>query len=224
MSQPEPSTQLDQEQQASNVLKAMKNASETVRGAIASAIPVASNQVLTVSLPGTIIDWKDYYYNVSKHIRPPLDVQVKEARLVDGMIPLSKYTVGKTGKSVARSYLAALDLLVPVEASVAGVVSNETTDVTDPRLKTIQERYKYSMRYLTGPDDTPSGNGRTKVETYVMKQAAWAKEAAAYQHAQAQALERLSPPPGATTAQIKAAQDKYMQWIQEHSREFKNTI
>jgi hypothetical protein len=30
----------------------------TVRGAIASAIPVANNQVLTVSLPGTIIDWK----------------------------------------------------------------------------------------------------------------------------------------------------------------------
>ncbi|KAJ3938457.1 uncharacterized protein N0V96_011712 [Colletotrichum fioriniae] len=117
-----------------------------------------------------------------------------------------------------------LDFLVPVEASVSGVVSNESTDVTDPRLKTIQERYKYSMRYLTSPDDTPNGNGRTKVDTYVMKQSAWAKEVAAYQQAQAQALERLSPAPGATTAQIKAAQDKYMQWIQEHAREFKNTI
>ncbi|KZL68026.1 hypothetical protein CI238_13054 [Colletotrichum incanum] len=224
MSQPEPPKELTPEQQASKVLGAMKHASETVRGAIASAIPVANNQVLTVSLPGTIIDWKDYYYNVSKHIKPPLDVQIKEARLVDGMIPLSKYTAGKTGKSVARSYLAALDLLVPVEASVSGVVSNESTDITDPRLKTIRERYKYSMGYLTSPDDTPSGNGRTKVDTYVMKQSAWAKEVAAYQHAQAQALERLAPPPGATTAQIKASQEKYMQWIQEHAREFKNTI
>ncbi|VTT61516.1 unnamed protein product [Fusarium fujikuroi] len=223
------------EEQAREVLAAMTNASEvkynflcnfviTVRGAIASSIPVASNQVLTVSLPGTVIDWKDYYYNVSKHIKPPLDVQIKEARLVDGMILLSKYTAGKTGKSVARSYLAALDLLVPVEASVSGVVSNETGDITDPRLKTIRERYKYSMGYLTSPDDTPSGNGRTKVETYVMKQSAWAKEVAEYQRAQAQALERLAPPAGATTAQIKASQEKYMQWIQEHAREFKNTI
>ncbi|CCF39588.1 hypothetical protein CH063_10376 [Colletotrichum higginsianum] len=212
------------EAQATQVLAAMTNASETVRGAIASSIPVANNQVLTVALPGTVIDWKDYYYNVSKHVRPPLDVQVKEARLVDGMIPLSKYTAGKTGKSVARSYLAALDLLVPVEASVSGVVSNENTNITDPRLKTIRERYKYSMGYLTSPDDTPSGNGRTKVETYVIKQSAWAKEVAEYQRAQAQALERLAPPAGATTAQIKASQEKYMQWIQEHAREFKNTI
>ncbi|KAK6206277.1 uncharacterized protein QIS74_13696 [Colletotrichum tabaci] len=212
------------EAQATQVLAAMTNASETVRGAIASSIPVANNQVLTVALPGTVIDWKDYYYNVSKHVRPPLDVQVKEARLVDGMIPLSKYTAGKTGKSVARSYLAALDLLVPVEASVSGVVSNENTNITDPRLKTIRERYKYSMGYLNSPDDTPSGNGRTKVETYVIKQSAWAKEVAEYQRAQAQALERLAPPAGATTAQIKASQEKYMQWIQEHAREFKNTI
>ncbi|KAK3365596.1 hypothetical protein B0T24DRAFT_710717 [Lasiosphaeria ovina] len=214
----------EQEKQAKSVLSAMKHASETVRGAIAAAIPVANNQVLTVSLPGTIIDWKEYYYNVSRHIKPPLDVQVKEARLVDGMIPLSKYTAGKTGKSVARSYLAALDLLVPVEASVSGVVSNETTEVTDERLKTIRDRYKYSMSYLTSPDDTPSGAGRTKVDTYVLKQSAWAKEVAAYQHAQAQALERLAPAPGATTAQIKAAQEKYMQWLQEHARDYKNNI
>ncbi|KAF4339605.1 hypothetical protein FBEOM_6481 [Fusarium beomiforme] len=215
----------DTESQAKGVLGAMKNASETVRGAIAAAIPVANNQVFTVSLPGTIIDWKEYYYNVSKHIKPPLDVQVKEARLVDGMIPLAKYTAGKTGKSVARSYLAALDLLVPVEASVSGVVSNETTEVTDERLRTIRDRYRYSMSYLTSPDDTPAGAGRTKVDTYVLKQSAWAVEVARYQQAQAEALRTFAPPPGATTtAQIKAAQEKYLQWLQEHAREFKNTI
>ena len=80
------------------------------------------------------------------------------------------------------------------------------------------------MSYLTSADDTPSGAGRTKVDTYVLKQAAWAKEVAAYQHAQAQALERLAPAPGATTAQIKAAQEKYMQWMQEHARNHKNNI
>lgn len=80
------------------------------------------------------------------------------------------------------------------------------------------------MLYLTSADDTPSGAGRTKVDTDVLKQGLWAKDVAAYQHAQAQALERLAPPPGATTAQVKASQEKYMQWIQEHARDFKNTI
>ncbi|OPB40225.1 hypothetical protein A0O28_0003040 [Trichoderma guizhouense] len=196
----------------------------TVRSAIAAAIPVANNQVFTVSLPGTIIDWKDYYYNSSKLIRPPLDIQVKEARLVDGMIPLSKFTAGKTGKSVARSYLAALDLLVPVEASVSGVIGNDTSVVKDERLKTIRDRYKLSMAYLTSPDDTPGSNGKSKVDTYVQKQSMWAKEVAAYAQAQAQAMERSQPPPGATTAQVREAKEKYMQWIQEHAREFKNNI
>lgn len=215
---------MSQEAQAKEVLGAMKHASETVRGAIAAAIPVANNQVFTVSLPGTIIDWKDYYYNVSRHIKAPLDIQVKEARLVDGMIPLSKYTAGKTGKSVARSYLGALDLLIPVEASVSNVISNETSEITNERLKTIRDRYKYSMTYLEGADERPGAAGRSRTDTYVLKQAAWAKEVAAYQHAQAQALERLAPAPGATTAQIKASQEKYMQWVQEHARDHKNSI
>jgi hypothetical protein len=80
------------------------------------------------------------------------------------------------------------------------------------------------MSYLTSADDTPSGAGRSKVDTYVLKQSAWAKEVAAYSQAQAQALERLAPAPGATTAQIKAAQEKYMQWLQEHARDHKNSI
>ncbi|KXH50060.1 hypothetical protein CSIM01_07318 [Colletotrichum simmondsii] len=212
-----------QEAQAAGVLKSMKLASETVRSAIATAIPVASNQVLTVSLPGTVIDWKEYYYNADKYIKPPLDIQVKEARLVDGMIPLSKFTAGKTGKSVARSYLATLDLLIPVEASVSGVIGNEAGEVADERLRTIRDRYKLSMSYLTSPDDTPTGAGRTKVDTYVQKQSAWAEQVAAYSHAQSAALRELSGP-GASPSQQKEAREKYMQWLQENARNFKNNI
>lgn len=113
--------------------------------------------------------------------------------------------------------------MLPVEASVSGAVANDT-EVTDPRLKTIRDRYNTSMAYLISKDDTESGAGKTKVDTYVVKQAAWAKEVAAYTQAQAQALERFSPPAGATTAQIKQAQEKYLQWIQEHAQNFKSSI
>jgi hypothetical protein len=36
---------------------------------------------------------RDFYYNADETIKPPLAVRVAEARLVDGMIPLSKFTV-----------------------------------------------------------------------------------------------------------------------------------
>ncbi|KAJ3532668.1 hypothetical protein NM208_g8337 [Fusarium decemcellulare] len=85
------------------------------------------------------------------------------------MFPLAKAEnkarAGKTGKGVARSYLAALDLLVPVEASISGVIGNETTEVTDERLKTIRDRYQLSVPYFTSADDTPGGAGKTKVDT-----------------------------------------------------------
>ncbi|KAL2880862.1 hypothetical protein SGCOL_003889 [Colletotrichum sp. CLE4] len=139
------------------------------------------------------------------------------------MIPLSKFTAGKTGKSVARSYLATLDLLIPVEASVSGVIGNETGDVADERLRTIRDRYKLSMSYLTSPDDTPTGAGKTKVDTYVQKQSAWAEQVAAYAHAQSAALKDFSVP-GASPSQQKEAREKYMQWLQEHARNFKNNI
>ncbi|KAK0706084.1 hypothetical protein B0T26DRAFT_755616 [Lasiosphaeria miniovina] len=213
-----------QEDQAKKVLKAMKIASNTVREAIANAIPVASNQVLTVAVPGTIINWKDFYYDADEQIKTPTAVRAQEARLADGMIPLSKFTAGKTGKSVARSYLAALDLLVPIEASVSGVIGNAATQVTDDRLKVIRDRYKASMDYLKSGDDSPGSAGKSKVETYVAKQSAWAKEVAAYDHAQGQALKDFAPPQGSSTAQVKESREKYMQWLQENARAYKNNI
>lgn len=129
---------------------------------------------------------------------------------------------GKTGKSVARSYIAALDLLVPVEASVSGVIGTTDT-VTEPRLAVIKNRYNKAMEYLRSPDDTPGSVGKTKVDTYVSKQAIWAKQVEIYSQAQGDALRNCQPPPGATAAQIKEAREKYMQWLQEHARDVSNS-
>ncbi|KAK3370914.1 hypothetical protein B0T24DRAFT_721162 [Lasiosphaeria ovina] len=168
-----------QEDQAKTVLKAMKIASNTVLEAIANAIPVASNQVLTVAVPVS----RDFYYDADEQIKDPTAVRAQEARLVDGMIPLSKFTAGHSGT-----------------------------------------RYKASMDYLKSGDDSPGSAGKSKVETYVAKQSAWAKEVAAYDHAQGQALKDSAPPQGSSTAQIKESREKYMQWLQENARVYKNNI
>jgi len=180
--------------------------------------------------------YRDYYYNADETIKAPLAVRVAEARLVDGMIPLSKFTVGrflnssmfvlttsqagKTGKSVARSYLSTLDLMVPVEASVSGLIGgSDPKAVVEDRLVVIRDRYNRAMEYLKSADDSPNAEGRSKLGTYVLKQESWSKAVEAYTAAQDRALASVKPPTGATRDQVKEARELYLQWIQEHGRD-----
>jgi hypothetical protein len=120
---------------------------------------------------------------------------------------------------VARSYLSTLDLLVPVEASVSGVIGSDPSVVVEERLMVVRDRYTRAMDYLKSADDSPGANGRSKLATYVMKQEAWSKTVEAYTSAQNNALANNKPPAGATTSQVKEARELYMQWIQEHGRD-----
>ena len=127
---------------------------------------------------------------------------------------------GKTGKSVARSYLSTLDFMVPVEASVSGVIGgNDPTVVVDQRLMVVRDRYNKAMDYLKSADDSPNADGRSKLGTYVLKQEAWSKAVEAYTAAQNGALASVKPPTGATKDQVKEARELYLQWIQEHGRD-----
>ncbi|EHK96225.1 hypothetical protein M7I_8079 [Glarea lozoyensis 74030] len=153
-----------------------------------------------------------------------------KARLVDGMIPLSKFTSGKTGRSVARSYLSTLDLLVPVQASVSGVVSVSSVissapeTIVDAQLKVVASRYKNAMDYLKSPDDSVGANGRSKLQTYVEKQEKWSKEVEKYSAAQHDFIQSNKPLQGAIKEDIKESKAAYMQWLQEHGRDYKNSI
>ncbi|KAK8065032.1 hypothetical protein PG997_011779 [Apiospora hydei] len=109
--------------------------------------------------------------------------------------------------------------MVPVEASVSGVIGSEPNAVTDERLKTVRDRYTKAMDYLKSPDDSPGANGRSKLETYVMKQELWSREVEKYTRAQNDALATVKPAPGASPKAVKEARELYMQWVQEHGRD-----
>lgn len=109
--------------------------------------------------------------------------------------------------------------MVPVEASVSGVVGSDPGVVTDERLKTVRDRYTRAMEYLKSPDEAQGANGRSKLETYVMKQEIWSKQVENYTRAQNEYLATVKPGPSANPKQIKEARELYMQWIQEHGRD-----
>lgn len=75
------------------------NVSTMLRRAIGAALPVAPEQYLTIAIPGTVIDLTPiedggtYVYDVSKYVQAPTQVRQAEAKLVDGMMPLSNIMV-----------------------------------------------------------------------------------------------------------------------------------
>ena len=101
-------------------------------------------------------------------------------------MPSNVFQLGKSGKSVARSYLSALDLLIPVEASVSGLIASPSDTPPEGRRKIIKDRYDAAMTYLKSYETDDSGNAlpKSKLTKYVEKQDLWAKAVEGYAIAQ----------------------------------------
>ena len=54
---------------------------------------------------------------------------------------------------MSRSYVSALDTLIPVEASVSGTIALNKDKKLAPRFETIRNRYTTAMKYLTSRDE-----------------------------------------------------------------------
>jgi hypothetical protein len=95
----DPSTQATQDAQRQLALQETAAVSELVRRALIDTLPVAPEQYLTLSLPGTIVDIDDialggtYVYDAATNPFTPTAVRQAEAKLVDGMMPLASIMV-----------------------------------------------------------------------------------------------------------------------------------
>src|SRR5436309_381131 len=95
----DPSTQATQEAQRQLALQETAAIAELVRKAVVAALPVAPEQYLTLSLPGTDVDVEDianggtYVYDATTNPFTPTAVRQAEAKLVDGMMPLGSIMV-----------------------------------------------------------------------------------------------------------------------------------
>ena len=123
--------------------------------------------------------------------------------------------MGRTGKSVARSYLTALDSLISVESSIASALAGEKT-LTDRQQK-IRNRYQNAMTYLTSKDDV---SGKSRLSIYVEKQDAWNKAVEAYNAAQ-NSRQKLDQDNKLTAGEQR---NSFLQWMQTHGRDYKATI
>ncbi|KAF2793192.1 hypothetical protein K505DRAFT_244956 [Melanomma pulvis-pyrius CBS 109.77] len=206
--------------QARKMVEQAALVSQKIREALQASLPVAPEQLMTVQIPGTIIDTSyglgscpsetgPYVWNDREESDTPHRIKVNESRLVDNMVPLSKVMMGITGKSVSRSYSAALDMLIPEDAPI-------DTDKTTTTKTAAAERYVGAMKYLTGP---APGSSRSIIDVYVEKQQAYSEAMNKWEAAKAktrsEAKERF---PG----NVREQQRFYDDWNQESFRNFKN--
>jgi hypothetical protein len=126
--------------------------------------------------------------------------------------------MGRTGKSVARSYMASLDSLIPVEASISGTIALNKDKVLEPRAQIIRDRYVNAMNFLKSPDDL--NRSRSKLSTYVEKQDSWNKTVEAYSIAQ----ERQQGIIKNEGLKIDDQRQAYLEWVQAHARDYKAAI
>ncbi|KAG6846133.1 hypothetical protein H0H93_015831, partial [Arthromyces matolae] len=92
--------------------------STQVREALRKALPAPAEQFFTVMVPGKVVNLSEYAEgfddkgNLTNPILP-IETERKQAVLCDDMPALAPVQLGPTGKSVARSYSAAISKLIP---------------------------------------------------------------------------------------------------------------
>src|ERR1700761_5090058 len=123
--------------------------------------------------------------------------------------------MGRTGKSVARSYLTALDALISVESSIASALASDKP--LTARQTKIRDRYKNAMTYLTSKDDV---SGKSRLSVYVDKQEKWNKAVEAQNSAQ-YTQQKLDQDNKLT---VNEQRQSFLQGMQTHGSYYKATI
>ncbi|KAG8682905.1 hypothetical protein FRC09_016445, partial [Ceratobasidium sp. 395] len=185
--------------------------STNIREAIRKSLPTPSGQFLTVMIPGKVVNFEDYKTDGNDLVLP-LKTELNQAILCDDMPAMAPIQMGPTGRSVARSYSAAISKLVPAGTTV-GVDEGEV-------MTAEQKRYKKAMEVLS--KEVPGKGGLSLVELYTQKQATYTKAVAEKTKAFQAALKQAQDDPSNRT--VAAAREDYDKWVQENAKTYRNYV
>ncbi|KAG6827938.1 hypothetical protein H0H92_009872 [Tricholoma furcatifolium] len=190
-----------------------------IREALRAALPAPREQFFTVMVPGKVVNFDDYSQGFDQDGKMvttilPTSTELNQAILCDDMPALAPVQLGPTGKSVARSYDAAISKLVPAGTTVGVDVKDENNLTED------EARYQKAMEWLTWGD--PKNDGKTRVETYTEKQKIYTEIVEYKTRAFNNALNLVNDDPRNTDLLMKRA--AYDQWVSENARTFRNLM
>ncbi|KAF5547558.1 hypothetical protein FPHYL_10147 [Fusarium phyllophilum] len=200
-------------------LTSIASVSARVRDAISTALPIGSEQFLTITVPGTVTTLTEsdhrgsFLYDESKHGLPPANVRQAEASLVDGMMPMTKLAVGSERRSVAGSYARAIDNLIPASPTFTpspGIPSHGKMD------------YAKSMEFLRQKVD---GTSKTIMEVYRDKEMKWNKQRQIWETEKLKATRDAQEVFEDWTEYYSEKRQKYVEnWAKSEGKRYKDSI
>ncbi|KAF9649295.1 hypothetical protein BDM02DRAFT_3186460 [Thelephora ganbajun] len=202
-------------QQSTEELDRIAKVSMNIRQAIRKMIPAGPEQFFTLMVPGKVINFDDFVdHNAETRITPASSIQLAEARLCDDMPTLSSIQLGPSGRSVSRSYEAALNQLTAVG----------TTHGIDDKTKPTpaEKRYQKAKEWLA--EEVPNFTGMTRVDVYREKSDKYADAIERAAKAYDDALERIKKNPKAKHPTTATTRDEYSQWVNKNHKKLDNMI
>ncbi|KAG5744874.1 hypothetical protein H9Q70_012433 [Fusarium xylarioides] len=200
-------------------LISIASVSARVRDAMSAALPIGSEQFLTITVPGSVIDLTEsdhkgsFLYDESKHGLPPANVRQAEASLINGMMPIAKLAVGSERKSVARSYARAIDSLIPASPTFnpsPGIPSHGKMD------------YAKSMEFLK---QKVHGTSKTIMEVYRDKEMKWLKQREIWETEKLKATRDAQAAFEDWTEDYGEKRQKYVEnWFKSEGKRYKDAI
>ncbi|KAG6847697.1 hypothetical protein H0H93_006492, partial [Arthromyces matolae] len=190
-----------------------------IREALRAALPAPREQFFTVMVPGKVVNFADYSEGFDQDGNPtapilPTVTELNQAILCDDMPALAPVQLGPTGRSVSRSYDAAISKLVPAGTTIG-------VDVKDANNLTEEEaRYQKAMEWLTWGD--PENKNKTRVELYTEKQRHYTKIVEEKTKAYNDALQLVKDDPRNTSLPLQRA--AYDTWVSENARSYRNLM
>ncbi|KAF8288850.1 hypothetical protein DL93DRAFT_2103586 [Clavulina sp. PMI_390] len=185
----------------------MARVSMQIRDAMRNALPTPPEQFFTL----------DFIADSNETVAPNY-IKVNEAKLCDDMPPLAGIQLGPTGRSVSRSYDAALAELIP-NAAWPGIVDEGAGAGLTPE----QERYKRAMEWLRKLAEIGTdGKELTRVGLYKRKLKSYTSAVEQKTKAFAAALELINHDPMNDTKEKRQA--AFSDWVNQNGRRYNNLI
>ncbi|PWN43894.1 hypothetical protein IE81DRAFT_51560 [Ceraceosorus guamensis] len=203
-------TEADRAAMESQQINRIGDISTKIREALRASLPTPPEQHLTIMVPGKVVNLDDYKVDTAIDLVLPQRTELNNAILCDDMPTLANISMGPTGRSVARSYAAAISKLVPASTPV-GI--DDESKLTDGH-----KRYKKAMAILSAeiPD-----TDETLISRYTSMQSKYTlaveEKNAAFRQAQDSA-KALWP------KNLKEQRNVYDAWVAENAKTWRARV
>ncbi|KAG7096294.1 hypothetical protein E1B28_003741 [Marasmius oreades] len=196
--------------------------------AIRAALPAPPEQFFTVMVPGKVVNLKEYMggFDIDGNETSPVlpnKTELAQAMLCEDMPTYSTVQLGPTGRSVARSYQAALSKLLPTGTARGSRLSAPPLELTHQQRNLPTLNYGTRRLWNGSLLNLDPKTHQTRVELYTKKQHNYTKVVEEKTKAFNAALEEAKCN-AADPTNMESVRAIYDNWVDKNARTYRNYV